>query len=215
LSLNRHPWNHKRIRRIYNELALNIRVKPKRHFAKISPERLFQPIYKNVCWSIDFMSDALIGGIKFRTLNVIDDYHRKAIGIAIAFSMPAKYVTEQLDKWCQRYGYPEMIRTDNGPEFVSMHFQNWAKQRKIKLRHIQPGKPAQNGFVERFNRTYRGDVLDANQFFSLQEVISITQEWIVEYNTIRPHQALNNLPPEIFAMNREKYIQNNFTKQFR
>jgi putative transposase len=96
-----------------------------------------------------------------------------------------------------------------------MHFQNWAKQRKIKLRHIQPGKPAQNGFVERFNRTYRGDVLDANQFFSLQEVISITQEWIVEYNTIRPHQALNNLPPEIFAMNREKYIQNNFTKQFR
>jgi putative transposase len=207
-------WNHKRIRRIYNKLELNIRVKPKRHFAKISPERLFQPIYKNVCWSIDFMSDALIGGIKFRTLNVIDDYHRKAIGIAIAFSMPAKYVTDQLDRWCQCYGYPEMIRTDNGPEFVSIHFQNWAKQRKIELRHIQPGKPAQNGFVERFNRTYRGDVLDANQFFSLQEVISITEEWILEYNTIRPHQALNNLPPEIFAMNREKYIQNNFTKQF-
>ena len=200
------PWNHKRIRRIYTKLALNIRVKPKRHFAKVSPERLFQPIYKNVCWSIDFMSDALIGGVKFRTLNVIDDYHRKAIGIAVAFSMPATFVTAQLDKWCAIHGYPEMIRTDNGPEFISTHFQQWAKQHNIQLRPIQPGKPAQNAFIERFNRTYRGDVLDANQFSSLQEVEAITQPWLIEYNTIRPHQALANLPPEKFAAKREKHI---------
>ena len=207
------PWNHKRIRRIYNKLALNIRVKPKRHFAKVSPERLFQPIYKNVCWSIDFMSDALIGGIKFRTLNVIDDYHRKAIGIAVAFSMPATFVTAQLDKWCAIHGYPEMIRTDNGPEFISSHFQNWAKLHNIQLRHIQPGKPAQNAFIERFNRTYRGDVLDANQFSSLQEIEIINKAWIIEYNTIRPHHALGNLAPDKFADKRKQHIENNLNKK--
>ena len=201
------PWNHKRIRRIYTQLALNIKVKPKRHFAKVSPECLFQPIYKNVCWSIDFMSDALIGGTKFRTFNAIDDYNRKAIGIAVAFSMPATFVTKQLDEWCAIHGYPEMLRTDNGPEFISAHFQKWAAQHKIQLRHIQPGKPAQNAFIERFNRTYRGDVLDANQFGSLNEVEAITQPWIIEYNTIRPHQSLANLPPDQFAAKREHYIE--------
>jgi putative transposase len=207
------PWNHKRIRRIYGKLALNIRIKPKRHFNKVSPERLFQPIYKNVCWSIDFMSDALMGAIKFRTLNVIDDYHRKVIGIAVAFSMPATFVTAQLDKWCAVHGYPEMIRTDNGPEFISSHFQRWAKQHDIQLRHIQPGKPAQNAFIERFNRTYRGDILDANQFSCLQEIETINVPWIIEYNTIRPHQALGNLAPEKFAAKREQYSESNLGKK--
>ena len=97
-------WNHKRMHRIYQELELPFRNRPKPNFSKKEPETLFQPLAKNICWSMDFMSDALEGGIKFRTLNVIDDYHRKIIGIAIAFSMPAEFVTEQMDNWCKLTG---------------------------------------------------------------------------------------------------------------
>lgn len=206
-------WNHKRIRRIYKESGLNIRIKPKRHFKKTQPEYLFQPVFRNVCWSMDFMTDALIGGIKFRVLNVIDDYNRKAIGIASAFSMPATFVTRQLEQWCYIHGYPEMMRTDNGPEFISKHFQDWAATHNIQLRTIQPGKPAQNGFIERFNKTFRQDILDANHFYSLQEVQYSSNAWLVEYNTIRPHEALGNLAPDIFEAKRQEYFVKNLSKQ--
>ncbi|WP_282435279.1 IS3 family transposase [Piscirickettsia salmonis] len=206
------PWNHKRIRRVYIEMGLNISCKPKHHYVKNEPEYLFQPIYKNVCWSLDFMSDALLSGTKFRTMNLIDDYNRKALGIAIDFSMPAVFVTSKLDEWCKVHGYPEMLRTDNGPEFISSHFQEWAEGHGIQLRRIQPGKPAQNGYIERFNRTYRGDILDSNQFTSLQQVQKLSDDWIVEYNTIRPHQSLKNLSPDTFAEKREKQLEKISTK---
>jgi len=96
-------------------------------------------------------------------------------------------------------GYPEQLRLDNGPEFISKTFADWAEARQIKLAFIQPGKPAQNAYIERFNRTYREDVLDAYLFHSIDEVISFTNDWLEEYNGIRPHQALNDVPPYQFG----------------
>ena len=202
-----YPWNHKRVRRLYRELGLNLRIKPKKHFPKRDPETLLQPLKQNVCWSMDFMSDALKSGIKFRTLNVLDDYNRQGIGIKPAFSFKAIKVTAQLDEWAKIRGYPESIRVDNGPEFISEHFKLWAKKHGIAIHYIQPGKPAQNAFIERFNRTYREDILDTHLFSSLEEVTQISCEWLDKYNYDRPHQSLQQLSPICFANFRKNRLQ--------
>lgn len=202
-----HQYNHKRVRKVYCELALNLRVKPKKHFKKRVPEVLIQPLKKNDCWSIDFMSDALMSGVKFRTLNVIDDYNREGVGIKVAFSLTAEAVTQQIDKWAKTRGYPENIRVDNGPEFTSSHFQQWAKKHGITLHFIQPGKPSQNAYIERFNRTYREEILDAQLFYSTKEAELISKEWLEDYNHERPHQSLKQLSPIDFANKREALLK--------
>lgn len=196
-----HGANHKRVYRIYCELKLNIRIKPRKRIPKGKAKMLMQPNRINICWSIDFMSDALISGVKFRTLNVIDDCNREALLISAGFSINAKKLTEHLDQIAVIRGYPDMIRNDNGPEFISKHFKKWAQKNKILLHHIQPGKPAQNAYIERFNRTYREDVLDMNLFGSVTEVNIITKEWINFYNTKRPHEALGDKTPTEFLLN--------------
>ena len=197
------PWNHKRVYRIYCNLKLNIRVKPRKRIPKGDAKIIVQPIQPNVCWSMDFMTDVLICGRKFRTLNIIDDYNREALLIEPSFSLPTNKVTQLVDQVAVEHGYPEMIRVDNGPEFASGKFKEWAHKHHILILYIQPGKPAQNGLVERFNRTYRGDVLDMNLFQNLQEVRAITREWLIEYNQERPHESLAGLPPVQFAKQRE------------
>ena len=167
---------------------------------------LIQPIRSNVCWSMDFMSDALVCGRKFRTLNVIDDYNREALLIMPSFSLPAIRVTQLLDQLAIYRGYPDIIRVDHGPEFESFKFKEWAQKRAISIHYIQPGKPAQNGFIERFNRTYREDILDMNLFNNLQEVRALTREWLVVYNEQRPHESLAGLSPVQFAKRREHVL---------
>lgn len=201
-----YKWNHKRVHRIYCELKLNLRIKPKKRIPSREINALFQPIFPNVCWSIDFMSDALMNGQKFRSLNVIDDYNREALDIRIAISLPAIKVIQYLDRIAEIRGYPDNIRVDNGPEFLSNTFVAWAKAHKIKLNYIQPGKPAQNGYIERFNRTYRQDVLDIYLFESIREVQKITNEWINIYNFDRPHQSLANMSPAEFAAFRNRCL---------
>lgn len=197
-----HPWNHKRVYRIYCEMGLNIRIKPKKRLPAREATALVQPIKPNICWSIDFMSDVLSNGRRFRTLNVIDDYNREALLIKPAMSLPARYVTRLIDEIASLRGYPNIIRVDNGPEFISMVFKEWANLNGIFIQYIQPGKPAQNGFIERFNRTYREDVLDMYIFENLNDVIRITQNWIISYNNERPHESLGNLTPRDFAIAR-------------
>lgn len=197
-----HPWNHKRVYRIYCEMGLNIRIKPKKRLPAREATALVQPIKPNICWSIDFMSDVLSNGRRFRTLNVIDDYNREALLIKPAMSLPARYVTRLIDEIASLRGYPNIIRVDNGPEFISMVFKEWANFNGIFIQYIQPGKPAQNGFIERFNRTYREDVLDMYIFENLNDVIRITQNWIISYNNERPHESLANLTPRDFAIAR-------------
>lgn len=194
-----YAWNHKRVHRIYCELKLNLRIKPKKRIPTRVKNSLIQPIRPNICWSIDFMSDALTSGEKFRTLNIIDDYNREVLDIGIGISLPTIKVINFLDWIAETRGYPASIRTDNGPEFLSKLFIQWAKKHGIKLDYIQPGKPAQNGYIERFNRTYREEVLDVYLFDSIREVQKITKEWIYIYNNKRPHKSLANMSPHEFA----------------
>jgi len=144
------------------------------------------------------MSDALYGPRKFRTLNVIDEGNREALGIDVAISIPSVRVIRVLDELVTVHGKPAAIRLDNGPEFTSQVFLDWCEKQGIELRHIQPGKPDQNAFIERFNRSYRQDVLDAYVFASIEEVKQVTEEWLEDYNTERPHDSLGRVPPRTF-----------------
>lgn len=198
-KLDGKPWNHKRLYRIYCELKLNIRVKPRKRLPSGYAKPLIYPIKSNICWSIDFMTDVLVSDQKFRTLNVIDDFNREGLMIEPAYSLKSEVVTDLLDKIIKSKGKPHIIRSDNGPEFQASHFKKWAKKNGIKLLFIQPGKPAQNGFIERFNRSYREEILDMNLFYSLPEVAAITRLWLNEYNNVRPHHSLQGLTPKLFA----------------
>jgi len=192
-------WNHKRIRRVYCELGLNLRVKPKKRLPARTPQPLVQPEQANQSWSLDFMSDSLASGRAFRTLNILDDFNREALWIEVDTSLPAERVIRVLEMLIEWRGCPKQIRMDNGPELISYRLKTWAEENQIILAHIQPGKPAQNAYVERFNRTFREDVLDAYLFDSLSEVREITEQWLEEYNAIRPHEALQGLPPYQYA----------------
>ena len=193
-------WNHKRIRRVYCALQLNLRKKPKKRLPTRIRQILLQPLKANYCWSIDFMSDALASGQKIRTFNVIDDFNREGLGILVGIGMPSKKITDYLDCIATHRCYPAIIRCDNGPEFISKDFLEWAQKRGIIIQHIEPGKPSQNAFIERFNRSYREDVLDINLFFTVYEAQMISDNWLEGYNNYRPHEALKNLAPVEFAI---------------
>ena len=192
-------WNHKRVYRVYCEMKLNLRVKPKKRLPSREPKPLVQPETANISWSLDFMSDSLSSGRTFRTLNIIDDFNREILWIEIDTSLPAERVIRTLDMIASWRGYPVQIRMDNGPELIAQRMAQWAEAHGVELAFIQPGKPSQNAYAERFNRTFREDVLDAYLFTSLQEARDITEEWIEEYNAIRPHEALGNLSPYQYA----------------
>lgn len=200
-----HLWNRKRVYRVYCEMNLNIRVKPKKRLPSREAKSLFQPVARNICWSMDFMSDALYSGRRFRTFNVIDDYNRESLLIEPSFSLPANRIVQLLTELCELRGRPEMIRVDNGPEFISTTFKAWAKSQGILIHYIEPGKPAQNAFIERFNKSYRTEVLDINWFISLAEVKKITQAWRKIYNLQRPHESLGGCAPVVFEMKRNGF----------
>jgi putative transposase len=195
-----HIWNHKRVHRVYCLLKLNFCRKGKKRLPTRNPEPLAVPTEANSCWSIGFMSDALINGRKFRTFNVLDDYNREILSIEIDTSLPATRVIRTLEQVVSWRGYPEKLRMDNGPEFISIKLADWAEKSNVKLEFIKPGKPTQNSYVERFNRTYRNEVLDFYIFNCLKEVRDITKKWIDEYNTERPHESLGNYTPAEYLM---------------
>ncbi|MCI0552233.1 MAG: integrase core domain-containing protein [Anaerolineae bacterium] len=153
------------------------------------------PGQSNQSWSLDFMSDSLSNGRAFRTLNILDDYNRAALWIEVNTSIPAERVIRVLDVVLLWRGTPHQIRMDNGPELISQRLAEWAQEHHIEMAHIQPSKPAQNAYIEGFNRTFREEVLDAYLFDDLQEVRAITEDWLRQYNTIRPCEALQDLTP--------------------
>ena len=187
--------NHKRVRRLYRLGGLSLPRKLKKRLPEAIRQPLPKPTACNKCWSLDFTSDSLTDGRKFRTLNVIDDYNREALGIEVDYSLPAQRVTRLLDRLVERYGKPERLRSDNGPEFISQALQDWCTDKEVVLHWIEPGKPTQNAYIERFNGTFRREVLNANMFRSLAQVRRTVDEWLVEYNTERPHQALKFMTP--------------------
>jgi putative transposase len=192
-------WNHKRVRRVYRALGLNLRVKPKKRLPVRYPQPLVAPAEANISWSLDFMHDSLANGRTFRLLNIIDEFNREGLWIEVDTSIPAVRVVRVLDMLALWRGYPKQLRLDNGPELISQTLRDWAEEHDVTLAFIQPGKPAQNAFIERFNRTYREAVLDAYLFHTVAEAQSITEDWLEEYNAIRPHEALGNVPPYQYA----------------
>jgi putative transposase len=197
LRLNGYGWNHKRVWRVYRKLKLNL---PRRVKRRITRERVPMQIKAevNASWSLDFTHDSLYSGKRFRALNVIDEGVRECLAIEVDTSLRAERVVRVLERLKDWRGTPRMIRLDNGPELTSVKVQAWCESNGIELRFIQPGKPNQNAFIERFNRTFRSEVLNAYIFETLEEVREVVWWWMIAYNEERPHDALGGLPPSIF-----------------
>ncbi|EHS54042.1 Integrase catalytic region [Rhizobium sp. PDO1-076] len=162
-------WNHKRVYRIYGELELNLRIRPRKRLIRERPEPLAVPEQPNRTWSMDFMADQLADGRSFRTLNVIGDFNREGLGIEVDFSLPAERVVRSLNRIIEWRGKPKVIRVDNGPEYISGTLLAWAEKRNITITHIQPGKPQQNPYIERYNRTVRHEWLECFIFGTIKD----------------------------------------------
>ena len=180
-------------------MKLNIRRRAKKRL----PERVKQPLVipsgPNQTWSIDFMSDALTDGRKFRLLNVLDDFNRESLAVEVDTSLPSLRVLRVLDRLIHERSTPSIIRVDNGPEFISHILQQWCDAHNITLQHIQPGRPMQNAYIERKNGSMRRELLNTYLFNSLSEVRIMAEEWRIDYNEERPHKALRYLSPVKYA----------------
>ena len=205
-----HRWNHKRVHRVYCALRLNLPRRSKRRVPARLRQPLAAPTRLNETWALDFMVDALYDGRPFRALTVIDEGNREALAIEIGTSIPSARVIRVLDELVRLYGHPARVRVDNGPELVAEAFVEWCAAQQISLGYIQPGKPDQNAFIERFNRTYREEVLDAYLFDSLEQVRAITEAWLATYNTERPHDSLGQVPPLTFLPRPETVPESTF-----
>ena len=203
-------WNHKRIYRVYTDMKLNIRRRAKKRLPERVKQPLAVPTELNQMWSIDFMTDKLVDGRKFRLLNVIDDFNRESLAIEVDTSLTSLRVIRVLDRLIAQRGKPSNIRTDNGPEFISHRLQQWCEKNNITLQYIQPGKPMQNAYIERNNGSVRRELLNAYLFYSLKEVRTMSEEWRVDYNTERPHKSLGYLSPVKYA---EQYYKSSLNEQ--
>ncbi len=191
--------NHKKLRRVYRLMNLNVRRRPR----KTLPERVKQPLLTptapNQMWSIDFMTDRLEDGRSFRLLNVMDDFNRESLAIEVDTSLPTLRIIRVLDQLLHRRGKPSNIRTDNGPEFISHKLEQWCTKQQITLQFIQPGRPMQNAFIERKNGSLRRELLNAYLFTSLNEARELCENWRNDYNEERPYKSLHYLSPLNYA----------------
>lgn len=200
----KYPWNHNRIYRVYCQLKLNHKRRAKKRLPKRIRQPLTVPQRPEQVWSADFMSDSLYYGSRFRTFNVIDDYNREAIAIEIDTSITANRLIRVFERIKLYRRLPDVLRVDNGPELISADFVAWAESNGMMIQYIQPGEPNQNAYIERFNRTYRNEVLDLYLFRDLDEVRETTYWWMIDYNEHRPHDALGDMTPaEYMVQNAE------------
>ena len=200
VMLEREGWrvNHKRVYRLYVEEKLGLRRKRGRKRSSVR-QPLPEPTTANQVWSVDFMTDALSSGRRFRTLNIVDDYTREALAIAVDTSLGGVRVARVLEELKAGRGLPLKIRSDNGPEFVSRVLDQWAYENGVGWHFIEPGRPMENGYVESFNGRMRDECLNENWFGDLAEARSTIEAWREDYNQRRPHSALGYQTPEEFA----------------
>ncbi len=195
LRRSRPDWNPKRIYRVYKAMQLNLRRAAKRRLPKRERVPLYVPSLPDTVWSMDFMSDALACGRRFRTFNVVDDFNREALHIEVDTSINSARLVRVFEQLRRDHGLPQVLRSDNGPEFLGEVFTAWAKANSVAIQYIQPGKPNQNAYIERFNRTFREEVLDQHLFARLEDVREAAHWWMIDYNEQRPHESLGNLTP--------------------
>ena len=195
LRRKKYPWNHKRVYRVYCQMKLNQKRRAKRKLPKRVRQPLMVPQMPNHTWSADFVSDALYAGNRFRAFTVIDDFNREVVAIEVDTSLTAKRLIRVFERLQVTRGLPNVLRVDNGPEFLSSDLVTWAESAGMSIQYIQPGEPNQNAYIERFNRTYREEVLNLYLFSSLTEVREMTHWWMIDYNEQRPHDALDDLTP--------------------
>ena len=191
-----HVINPKRTYRIYREEGLQVRTKRRK---KLTRPRIpmVVPDSVNQRWSIDFVSDQLANGRRFRVLNIVDDFSRECVAQITDFSISGQRVAREFDRLNRPL--PKTIVCDNGPEFTSKAMFFWAKRTGVKLHFIQPGKPTQNAFVESFNGKFREYCLDLNWFVGIEDARSTIEHWREHYNHVRPHRSLGKKPPAVFA----------------
>jgi putative transposase len=187
-------WNRKRVLRVYRKMRLGLRRKYKKRLPQRVQEPLTEAKAPNETWSMDFMSDALSDGRKIRVFNVMDDYNREVLAVNVGLSFPSERVVRTLKRLEEERGLPKHIRVDNGPEFIAKTFQNFCKG-KVEIKYIQPGKPTQNAYIERLNRQFREDVLDAYLFENLEQVAILAEDWRRDYNQHHPHKSLGGKSP--------------------
>ncbi len=190
-----HRWNPKRIYRVYTGMGLNLRRAARRRLPKRERIPLYVPRMPDSVWSADFMSDGLACGRRFRIFNVADDFNREALHIEVDTSITSLRLIRIFEQLKAERGLPQVLRVDNGPEFLGEEFVCWAKRNGMSIQYIQPGKPNQNAFIERFNRTFREEILDQHLFLRLDDVREAAWWWMIEYNEQRPHDSLGELTP--------------------
>ena len=190
--------NHKRIYRLYSEarLAVQRKAKAKRYGERVP---LVQAETVNQTWSMDFVSDSLCTGRRLKFLTVADDFSHECVQMAVDFGMGAGYVARLLDEAAQFRGYPQAVRTDNGPEFIAKAFLAWTQSHQITHILIQPGCPTQNAYIESFNGSFRDECLNEHWFTSLAEARAESTRWRRDYNEVRPHSSIGRIPPAKFA----------------
>jgi len=191
--------NHKAVHRIYRQEGLQVRKCKRKRVSRAERQPMPVPTQVNVRWSMDFVSDALSNGYRFRTLNIVDDFSRECPVIEVDTSLTGARVVRVLDRLAETRGLPSGIVVDNGPELVSKALDEWAYRNKVRLCFIEPGKPIQNAFVESFNGRFRDECLNEHWFTSLADARKTIEDWRIDYNSQRPHSSLGYATPEEFA----------------
>lgn len=191
--------NHKRTERLYREEGLVLRKKRRRKGAAGARVVLPSPQKTNERWSMDFVTDSIVTGRRFRSLTIVDDYSRECPAIEVDTSLGGKRVVRVLEKLAESRGLPDAITTDNGPEFAGRALDEWAYRRGVKLNFIRPGKPIENAFVESFNGRFRDECLNTNWFMNLKHAREIIEDWRRDYNEVRPHSSLKGSTPKEYA----------------
>lgn len=191
--------NHKRVYRLYREEGLMVRRKKRKKLVSAARVGLEPATRPNERWTMDFVEDALADGRQLRTLTIVDEFSRECPRIEVDTSLPGLRVVRVLDELAAaRGGNPGSLLVDNGPEFIGKALDLWAYQRGVALHFTRPGKPTDKPHVESFNGKFRDECLNMNYFVSVSDACRIIEEWRVDYNTNRPHSALNNLTPAEF-----------------
>lgn len=199
--------NHKRVLRLYREEGLKLRPKKRRKVVSVQRVKPQATTDINQRWSMDFISDTLSCGRRFRALTLVDCHSRECLALEVDTSLSGERVVRVLERLRETRGLPQVIQTDNGPEFTGHALDAWAYKNRVRLFFIEPGKPVQNAHIESFNGKLRNECLNMEWFASLREARQVIEEWRIRYNGFRPHSSLGNLPPEVWQRKQQEQLR--------